>query len=333
VSAKPVGECRADDRPWRRGTLVRAVREHVSGRRVIPARFSAFPFAAPTRPRGVALAAEDSELGIDYETSWAREPGARVARRVMQKTLLRVAVEGWASPTVRGADRIMHLDGPVIFIANHHSHLDTGIVLRALPERFRERALVAAGADYFFDKKWKAATSALMLNAVPIERKKVSRRSSDQLLAFLHDDWNLVIFPEGGRSPDGWGQDFKPGAAFLAIRRGCPVVPIHLQGTGDVLPKGKNFPKRHACTVTFGTPLFADPDEDARSFNPRIESAISVLADEQQSNWWSAKQNAANGETPALTGPQTSSWRREWARTASKPKTPLTKDEKKRAWP
>lgn len=333
MSAKPVGESRADDKPWRRGTLVRTIRDRIPAKRILPARFSAFPFSAPNHPRGVERQDESSELGIDYETSWAREPGARVARRVMQQTVLRAGIVSLTSPTINGLDRIGHIDGPVIFAANHHSHLDTGLLLHSLPERFRRRTIVAAGADYFFDKKWKAACSALFLNAVPIERKKVSRRSSDQLLALLADDWSLVIFPEGGRSPDGWGQDYKPGAAFLAIRRGCPVVPVHIEGTNDVLPKGKNVPKRHACTVTFGDPLIARDGEDARAFSPRIEAAIALLADEQRTDWWTSRRNAAVSATPSLSGPATLSWRREWARTASKPKTPITKDEKKRAWP
>ena len=333
MSAKPVGESRADDKPWRKGPLVRAVRDRLSGPRILPARFSAFPFTSPTRPRRVELPPPESTLGMDYDTGWAREPGARVARRALQESLLRLAIQGLASPTVKGLDRLAHIKGPVIFAANHHSHLDTGIVLQAIPHRFRDRTLVAAASDYFFDKKWKATASALLLNAVPIERKKVSRRSSDNLLALLHDDWNLVIFPEGGRSPDGWGQDFKPGAAFLAIRRGCPVIPIHIDGTDEVLPKGKSVPKRHHCTVTFGAPMFAAHGEDARAFNPRIEAAISVLADEQRSDWWTSRRNASASETPSLAGPRTTSWRREWSRTASNPKTPVTKNEKKRAWP
>lgn len=333
MSAQPVGESRADDKPWRKGPLVTAIKDRLPGRRILPPRYSAFPFAAPTKPRHAQLLPAERRLGMDYDTEWARQPGARVARRVLQETFLRATIRGLASPTVQGLDRISHLDGPVIFVANHHSHLDIGMVLRSIPQRFRDRTFVAAASDYFFDKKWKAAASSLLLNAVPIERKRVSRRSSDNLLALLHDNWNLVIFPEGGRSPDGWGQDHKPGAAFLAIRRGCPVIPIHIEGTDEVLPKGQNFPKRNPCTVTFGAALRPSPNEDARAFGPRIEAAVAILADEHRSDWWNARRNAASGQTPSLAGPEATSWRREWTRTASKPKTPVTKSEKKRAWP
>ena len=64
-----------------------------------------------------------------------------------------------------------------------------------------------------------------------------------------------MVFPEGGRSPDGWGQPFRAGAAYLSIKCGAPVVPIHLSGTGNILRKGKVWPKRSSTKVTFGTPV------------------------------------------------------------------------------
>ena len=72
----------------------------------------------------------------------------------------------------------------------------------------------------------------------------------------LEDGWNLVIFPEGGRSPDGWTQPFRGGAAYLARRTGRPVVPVYLHGTRHVLPKGGKGIRRTRTTVTFGTPLW-----------------------------------------------------------------------------
>ena len=52
----------------------------------------------------------------------------------------------------------------------------------------------------------------------------------------------MLIFPEGGRSPDGWGQPFRGGAAYLSNRCDVPVVPVHLEGTGRILRKGAKRP-------------------------------------------------------------------------------------------
>ena len=53
--------------------------------------------------------------------------------------------------------------------------------------------------------------------------------------------------------------------------------------------------------------------EDARKFAARIERAVAALADEAESDWWSALKRAAAGTTPPFRGPSVSAWRREWA--------------------
>ena len=90
-----------------------------------------------------------------------------------------------------------------------------------------------------------------------------------------------MIFPEGGRSPDGWAQEFTGGAAYLAFRTGAPVVPVHIEGTRHILPKG--WPRasdRSRTTVTFGTPLWPEDGENARRFATRIETAVATMANE-----------------------------------------------------
>ena len=96
----------------------------------------------------------------------------------------------------------------------------------------------------------------------------------------IEDGWSLLIYPEGGRSPDGWGQPFRGGAAYLAIRCDVPVIPIHISGTGKILRKGRNLPRRSKSTVTFGYPMKPETDESARSFSTRIENEVRSLADE-----------------------------------------------------
>ena len=152
-----------------------------------------------------------------------------------------------------------------------------------------------------------------MLNAIPIERTKVTRRSAEQTAELIDDGWSMVIFPEGGRSPDGWGQPFRGGAAYLAIRCGVPVVPVHLAGTGRILPKGKNRPKPQRTVVTFGTPISAAEGERSQALAERIEAAVAALADESTTDWWAARQRAHTGTTPSLTGPDAPTWRRAWA--------------------
>src|SRR5581483_11397891 len=209
-----------------------------------------FPLRAPTWPGTVPGPPAPSRTGVDFDTDWARSPAARLARAALVDLAIRPAVHALASPTVDGRERL--LEPPVIFAANHHSHLDTGLLLSVLPERFRHRTAVAAAADYFFDRRGKGTFHALAFGAVPMERTRVNRRSAEMAGALLADGWSLVIFPEGGRSPDGWAQDFRGGAAYLAVRSGRPVVPVYIDGTRHVWPKGRRLPRPHKVTVTFG---------------------------------------------------------------------------------
>jgi 1-acyl-sn-glycerol-3-phosphate acyltransferase len=271
-----------------------------------------FPLAAPSWPESVPRSAPVEELGADYDTAWSRRYPVRLARAMVIDNLARPLARLIASPVVRGHELLNDVDGPVIFAANHASHADTPLLLSSLPLRFRHRTVVAAAADYFFDRRWKADTFAFLLAAIPIERTKVNRRSAELAAELLADDWNLVIFPEGGRSPDGWAQTFTGGAAYLAVRTGCPVVPVHLDGTRHILPKGGRGLRRTRTTITFGAPLRPDDHESARRFGVRIESAVAVMADEAGSDWWTARKQAAAGATPPLQGPAAAPWRRSW---------------------
>ncbi len=203
-----------------------------------------FPLRAPTVPRGVEPPPGQKRTGADYDTSWARKSPARWARRVVVEGPMRAVVTGMASPERRGVDRLDVIDGPVIFAANHHSHLDTPLLLTTIPRPWRHELVVGAAADYFFGTQVSAAAAALIMGAIPIERAKVGRKSADLARDLINEGSSLLIFPEGGRSPDGWGQPFRGGAAFLAIRCGVPVVPVHVAGTGRIFPKGASRPKR-----------------------------------------------------------------------------------------
>jgi 1-acyl-sn-glycerol-3-phosphate acyltransferase len=270
-----------------------------------------FPVGAPPWPTTVPRPPAQSKLGTDYDTGWARRYPARLARVLITELVTRPVVKVVADPHVSGLDRIAHLEGPVVFAANHASHLDTPLLLSVIPERWRHRLAVAAAADYFFDKRAKAAFFSMWLAAVPIERRRVSRDSANRAADLLAGGWSLLIYPEGGRTPDGWGQPHSAGAAWLAERSGRPIVPIHVEGTRGILPRGSSRMRPGTTTVTFGRPLL--PRGDTRGLAAQVEGDIAALGDEQASDWWSAKRRAATRATPALTGPPVGAWRRSWA--------------------
>ena len=272
-----------------------------------------FPWRAAPVPPGVEPPPPTRQLKAEYDTAWARRYPARIVRASLVETVMRFVMSVVASPSREGTDRLSSVDGPVIFVANHHSHADTPLLLTSIPEPWRHRMVVGAAADYFFATRLGSALAALLINAIPIERTKVARRSANLAADLLDDGWSILIFPEGGRSPDGWGQPFRGGAAYLAIRCNIPVVPVHIAGTDQILRKGHLLPSRSSTTVTFGDPLLAAEGEHAHGFASRLEAAVAALGDEATNDWWQARQRAHAGTSPGLTGPDIGAWRRVWA--------------------
>jgi len=287
-----------------------------------------FPLGRPEWPTTVERPAPDRRTGLDYDHEWSRRYPVRLARAALLDNVTRPVARALAPATVIGGEHLRFVDAPVIFVANHTSHLDTPLLLTSLPVRFRHHIVVAAASDYFFDTTWKSVLWAFSLAAVPIERSRVNRRSADTAAELLDDGWNLVIYPEGGRSPDGYLQPFRGGAAYLARRTGRPVVPVYLHGTRSILPKrdathgrppggsgsenrARRLPRRSPVTVVFGPPLTPAQGEDARRFSARVERAVTLLGDEARTDWWSARRRAGSDEAGETV--PTSPWRRTWA--------------------
>ncbi len=293
-------------------------------------RARSFPLRAPTVPGGVEPPHAPGRTGVHFDTDWARRWPARMFRAAMVEGPIRAMVQVLASPRRGGTDRLSELEGPIIFASNHHSHIDTSLLLTSIPEPWRHKIVVGAASDYFFGSRAAGATAALVMGAVPIERTRVGRRSADMAAGLIDDGWSLLIYPEGGRSPDGWGQTFRGGAAYLSLRCNVPVVPIHVGGTGTILRKGRTVPRPAEATVTFGTPLRPEPGEKAPRLAARIEAAVTALADEASTDWYSARKRAHAGASGTLTGPDVGVWRRQWALGGPRRRTTSTRSPR---WP
>ncbi len=179
----------------------------------------------------------------------------------------------------------------------------------------RRKTAVAAAADYFFDTWWRATASAIVFNTFPIERRggKLSSTPGD----LLADGWNVVVFPEGTRSPDGWMERFRMGAAYLAVEHDVPVIPVGIKGSFAAMPRGRGWPipGRPAVAVRYGDPLHPAEGESAREFAPKISAAVSALLDEESTTWYESRRRVAAGQSPSQSGPDAARWRRVWEST------------------
>jgi len=222
--------------------------------------------------RGAVVPTPASDLG------WARQEPVRTIRYLIQRGLLLPFTEAMAHPKVEGREWVRDLERPVIFAANHSSHADTSLILHALGDHDRERTVVAAAADYWFKRPLLGNIVSLFLNTFPFSRTggaQAQLHSSSQL---LKSGWNLVLFPEGSRSPDGRIHEFKAGVGHLANETGTPVVPMHIRGAYQVMPKGQKLPLPGPVRVRIGKPMAPQADEGSRQFTARVEKAVRTLA-------------------------------------------------------
>lgn len=177
---------------------------------------------------------------------------------------------------VKGIENLQGLNPPVIFIANHSSHVDTPLILRALPYRFRCRLSPAMGIDpfreYFSPSGYHPYSHlfqfvgymALVIFAHVYPFSPVSFRKSFAYTGRLVEkSYCPLIFPEGRRTKTGEMERFMEGIGHLALGIRAPVIPLRLRGTFDILPPDASFPKRGEASVHIGKPYLVkggDPE-------------------------------------------------------------------------
>ncbi|HTX07113.1 MAG TPA: lysophospholipid acyltransferase family protein [Solirubrobacteraceae bacterium] len=242
-------------------------RKVLDAARAAPARGLDVARAAPERGRQLRAAA--SQLDIPWARTWI----AGVIRENFMRFVLGPLMDYYAARRATGKEKLEGVRGPIILVANHASHLDTPVILSALPRRLRKRTVVAAAADYFYRNRLVASAVSLIFNTVPIERRRGGGMSKNggHLDQLLDQGWSLLLFPEGTRSRDGMPGPLRRGAAVLAAAHNLTIVPIRVTGTAEAMPPGRFWPRRrrpvplsgrHRIEVSFGDPIVPTADAD-----------------------------------------------------------------------
>jgi 1-acyl-sn-glycerol-3-phosphate acyltransferase len=230
--------------------------------------------------------AQDQDLAPAQKLmSVRREPGlpallCNQAWGIVSSTALRLLLR----LSISGREHLPR-KGPFVLAANHCSHLDALCLAAALPMRLRHEAFPVAAGDTFFDTPAHAAMAALLLNAVPMWRRKVGRHALDDLRdKLLSTRCILLIFPEGTRSRDGAMRPFKSGLGMLVAGTEVPVVPCYLAGTFEALPPGARSPRLLPLRLRVGRPLdfsaIANDRGGWEQVSRSVESAVRSLGRE-----------------------------------------------------
>ena len=142
-------------------------------------------------------------------------------------------------------------DERMVVACNHASNLDPVVVGSFFPRRLR----YFAKEELFHS--WFLGTSIRALGAVPVSRAD-NASAAGALKGFMklyREGSDILIFPEGGRSPDGRLQPLEAGVALIAARERAPILPAFIHGSFDAMPTGSHFVRPLRITLTFGRPL------------------------------------------------------------------------------
>ncbi len=227
---------------------------------------------------------------VDFP-SWNRSWLARAIRRTSLPTWILPTARVFAKIRVEGREHLDTIAAPVIFAANHQSHMDTPVIMAALPPRLRYRLAPAMAKEFFKAhffpadhgrRAWLTSSAnyylaALFFNAFPLPQREAGARQTLRYIGeVLEDGFSVLIFPEGRRTEHGEIDRFRPGIGMIGARLGAPVVPVRIEGLDKVLHHAWKMARPGTVRVAFGAPLQL-AGEDYEALAKRVEEAVRNL--------------------------------------------------------
>lgn len=140
---------------------------------------------------------------------------------------------------------------PHYVAANHQSIVDVLALFRALPVPL----LFVLKEDLRRVPLLGRYVSAMGMIFLPRGNRRRSLENLRECNRRIADGFSILIFPEGTRGSDGRIGPFKPGVFLPAIDGGVPIIPIILDGTGRILPRGGFRPRPGTIRVAIGQPV------------------------------------------------------------------------------
>ena len=240
----------------------------------------------------VASAPADADVDEPVHfPAWNRAWPVRLVRRVSQFTWILPMARIFAWVRVQGLQHLEPVNGPVVFAANHQSHMDVPVILAALPGRWRARVAPAMSKEFFkahffpegfsawqvFTNRLNYYLAAFFFNTFPLPQREAGARQTLRYIGEVTDaGFSVLIFPEGVRSESGDIKPFRGGIGMIASRLGLAVIPIRLDGVDRVLHTSWKMARPGPVSVTFGRPLRLTGDDYA-DLARQVEQAVRDL--------------------------------------------------------
>jgi len=236
-----------------------------------------------------------SRAGWYHYPRWAQRESMRWLRLFIYYLLVWPATQILGHPRVIGREKLRGVKGPVIVVSNHITRrADMGLILVALPVRFRHRLATAMGGEtllrmrtppreWFFAKRWGYRLGywlvTLLFNVFPLPQFSGFRQSFRFAGESADRGYSVLIFPEGevNNSEDGKMAAFQAGIGLLAENLGLPVVPMRLDGVWQMKRERRRLAHVGEITVHIGTPIAFPGSTPAAEIAQRLESIVKGL--------------------------------------------------------
>lgn len=212
----------------------------------------------------------------------------KIARILFLECIMRPLVWLLAKPKIKRAAIQEMPDAPLLIIANHVTAYDGALVLYALPGRMRRRVVIAMAADMLNDFRHARGQESWFLNALapaayllitalfnvfPLPRSAGFRNSFAHMGKALDHSYNVLIFPEGHRS-EGRLDHFRQGIGLLVQESNADVLPVALQGLGELKQSGQKWFRSDRLSVRVGEPMQIDRNLPADEITALLESTL-----------------------------------------------------------
>jgi long-chain acyl-CoA synthetase len=223
---------------------------------------------------------------------WALAAAVRWLRLAIYYLLVWPATQILGHPKIIGRENLRELRGPVIVVSNHVTRrADIGLVLAALPGRYRHRLATAMGGetlrrmrqppgDWFFVRRWAYQVGywlvTALFNVFSLPQFSGFRESFRYAGECVDRGYSVLVFPEGevNESSSGAMDRFQGGIGLLAENLGVPVVPMRLDGVWKMKSEGRWLARFGEIVVHIGAavtfPVGTTPEEIAG----RLESLV-----------------------------------------------------------
>lgn len=146
---------------------------------------------------------------------------------------------------VTGAENIPR-DRSAVYISNHQSNFDILALFACLPLQFRWMAK----KELFDIPLFGLAMRRSGYISIDRSDRRKSLQSMVDAAQRIKEGTSVIIFPEGTRTPDGKLLPFKKGGFMIAVKAQVPIVPVAIQGSYELLPKGQIMVRSGQIDIT-----------------------------------------------------------------------------------